>query len=32
VETDGNLVTGQNPASSQAAVDRTLAGLRAGEP
>lgn len=32
VETDGNLVTGQNPASSQEAADRTLAGLRAGQP
>jgi putative intracellular protease/amidase len=32
VETDGNLVTGQNPASSEAAADRTLAELHVGQP
>jgi len=32
IETDGNLITGQNPASSQAAAERTLAGLHAARP
>jgi putative intracellular protease/amidase len=32
VVVDGNLVTGQNPASSQAAADRTLEALHVGQP